>query len=376
MQQNTNPMNHARLPHLLSAFDLRGLTLRNRVVMAPLTRARAGRERLPNDLMAEYYTQRASAGLIITEATVISEQGIGWVDSPGIYSDAQVAGWQKTTAALHAHRTPVFLQLWHCGRASHSSFHGGELAVSASAIKLNGDYLHTPIGKQPYETPRALETGEVAAVVEDYGRAAERAKAAGFDGVEIHAANGYLIDQFLQSRTNHRTDCYGGSLENRFRFLKEIIEAILTVWPANRVGVRLSPNGNFNDMGSPDYRETFTYAARQLNAYGLAYLHVVDGLAFGFHELGQPMTLAAFRAAFNGPLMGCCGYTQETAEAAIAGGQADLIAFGRPYLSNPDLVDRFAHGWELNPPADMKVWSAPTAAGYTDFPFHPSTPHS
>jgi len=367
----TTVTNKSLFPHLFSPFDLRGLPLRNRVVMAPLTRARAGCERLPNDLMAEYYTQRASAGLIITEATVISEQGFGWVDSPGIYNDAQVAGWQKTTAALHAKGTPVFLQLWHCGRASHSSFHGGEPAVSASAIKLNGDYLHTPIGKQPYETPRALETAEVAAVVQDYRTAAERAKAAGFDGVEIHAANGYLIDQFLQSRTNHRTDRYGGSLENRFRFLKEIVEAIITVLPANRVGVRLSPNGNFNDMGSPDYRETFIHAARQLNAHGLAYLHVVDGLAFGFHQLGQPMTLPEFRTVFNGPLMGCCGYTQETADAAIAAGHADLIAFGRPYLSNPDLVERFAHGWELNPPADMKVWSAPTAEGYTDFPFHP-----
>ncbi len=360
-------------PHLLSPFNLHGLAVRNRVVKAPLTRARAGRERVPNDLMAKYYTQRSSAGLIITEATVISEQGFGWVDSPGIYNDAQVAGWEKTTTALHAQGTPVFLQLWHCGRASHSSFHGGKPAVSASAIKINGEYIHTPVGKQPYETPRALETSEVAAVVQDYRRAAERAKAAGFDGVEIHAANGYLIDQFLQSRTNHRTDRYGGSLENRIRFLKEITEAILAVLPANRVGVRLSPNGNFNDMGSPDYRETFTYAASQLNAYGLAYLHVVDGLAFGFHELGQPMTLPEFRAVFKGPLMGCCGYTQETAEAAIAGGHADLIAFGRPYLSNPDLVERFANGWELNPTADMKVWSAPTAQGYTDFPFHPST---
>ena len=301
--------NKPHLAHLLSPFDLHGLALRNRVVMAPLTRARAGRERVPNDLMAEYYRQRASAGLIITEATVVSEQGFGWVDSPGIYNDAQVEGWKKTTTALHARGTPVFLQLWHCGRASHSSFHGGQPAVSASAIKINGDYLHTPIGKQPYETPRALETAEVAAVVQDYWQAAERAKAAGFDGVEIHAANGYLIDQFLQSRTNHRTDQYGGSLENRFRFLKEIVEAILNVLPSERVGVRLSPNGNFNDMGSPDYRETFTYAARELNAYALAYLHVVDGLAFGFHQLGQPMTLPEFRAVFSGPLMGCCGYT-------------------------------------------------------------------
>ena len=355
---------------LLSTFDLRGLRLRNRVVMAPLTRARAGRERLPNDLMTEYYTQRSSAGLIISEATVISEQGCGWVDSPGIYNNAQESGWKKITAALHAKATPVFLQLWHCGRASHSSFHGGQPAVSASAIQINGDYLHTPIGKQPYETPRALETAEIAAVVEDYRRAAARAKAAGFDGVEIHAANGYLIDQFLQSKTNRRTDQYGGSLENRYRFLKEIVEAISTVWPSATIGVRLSPNGNFNDMGAPDFRETFTYAAQQLNAYGLAYLHVVDGLAFGFHEQGKPMTLPEFRAVFIGPLMGNCGYTQETAEAALGSGQADLIAFGRPYLSNPDLVERFANGWELNPPADLKVWSAPTAQGYTDFPFH------
>jgi len=360
-------------PHLLSACNLHGLALRNRVVMAPLTRARAGRDRVPNDLMAEYYTQRASAGLIISEATSISEQGLGWVDSPGIYNDAQEDGWRKIVAALHARNTPVFLQLWHCGRASHSSFHRGQPAVSASAIKINGDYIHTPVGKRPYETPRALETAEVAAVVADYRRAAERAKAAAFDGVEIHAANGYLINQFLDSKTNQRTDRYGGSVENRVRFLKEIVEAILTVWPASRVAVRLSPNGNFNDMGSPDFRETFTYAAGPLNAFGLAYLHVVDGLAFGFHEQGKPMTLPEFRAVFKGPLMGCCGYTQATAEAAIASGRADLIAFGRPYLSNPDLVERFAHGWELNPPADMKVWSAPDAKGYTDFPFHPQS---
>jgi N-ethylmaleimide reductase len=358
-------------PHLLSPYDLHGLTLRNRVVMAPLTRGRAGSERVPNDLMAEYYTQRASAGLIISEATSISEQGLGWVDSPGIYNDAQEAGWKKITSALRSKGTPVFLQLWHCGRASHSSFHGGEPAVSASALKINGDVIHTPVGKQPYEVPRALETAEVAEVVEDYRRAAERAKAAGFDGIEVHAANGYLIDQFLQSKTNQRTDRYGGSDENRFRFPREIIAAILTVWPANRVGVRVSPNGNFNDVGSSDFRETFTYAAKELNAFGLAYLHVVDGLAFGFHNLGAPMTLAEFRAVFSGTLLGACGYTQETAEAAIASGSADLIAFGRPFLSNPDLVERFANGWKLNPPADVKAWSAPGATGYTDFSFHP-----
>ena len=356
--------------HLLSPFDLQGLPLRNRVVMAPLTRGRAGSERIPNDLMREYYMQRASAGLIIAEATTISEQGIGWVDSPGIYNDAQVAGWKKITDALHAKGSSIFLQFWHCGRASHSSFHGGQPAVSASAIKINGDYIHTPAGKQPYETPRALETNEVAAVVEDYRRAAERAKAAGFDGIEIHSANGYLLDQFIQSKTNQRTDCYGGSLENRFRLLKEVLEAVCTVWPSNRVGVRLSPNGVFNDMGSPDFRETFLYAASQLNTFGLAYLHVMDGLEFGFHQLGEPMILADFRTAFHGPIMGNCGYTAESAEAAIANGAADLIAFGRPFLSNPDLVERFANSWELNPPAEMSAWSAPTAEGYTDFPFY------
>ncbi|HRI12825.1 MAG TPA: alkene reductase [Verrucomicrobiota bacterium] len=367
----TTPSSRIPSPHLLSTFDLRGLPLRNRIVMAPLTRARAGRERVPNELMLEYYTQRASAGLIISEATTISEQGFGWVDSPGIYNDAQVAGWAKITAALHARGTPFFLQLWHCGRASHSSFHGGKPAVSASAIKISGDTIHTPIGKQPHETPRALETAEVAAVVADYRKAAERAKGAGFDGVEIHGANGYLINQFLDSKTNHRTDRYGGSVENRYRFLKEVTEAILTIWPAERVSVRLSPNGNFNDMGAPDFRETYTYVAAQLNVYGLAYLHVVDGLAFGFHNQGKPMTLPEFRAVFAGPLMANCGYTQETGEDAIASGQADLVAFGRPFLSNPDLVERFANGWELNPPADVKLWSAPTAEGYTDFPFHP-----
>jgi len=363
-------MNQSIPPNLLTSFDLRGLVLRNRVVMAPLTRGRAGADRIPNEMMVKYYTQRASAGLIISEATTISEQGLGWVDSPGIYNDAQQVGWKKITEALHERKTPIFLQLWHCGRASHSSFHNGQPAVSASAIKISGDSIHTPKGKQPYETPRALETAEIPAVVEDYRQAADRAKAAGFDGIEIHAANGYLIDQFLQSKTNHRTDAYGGSLENRFRFLKEIMEAVLTVWSAARVGVRLSPNGNFNDMGAPDFREMFTYVAAQLDPYGLGYLHVVDGLTFGFHELGEPMTLPEFRAVFSGPLMANCGYTQETAEVAITEGHADVVAFGRPFLSNPDLVERFENGWELSPPADVTVWSAPTAEGYTDFPVY------
>ncbi len=354
---------------LLTPFEMGGLTLKNRVVMAPLTRSRAGAERMPNAMMAEYYAQRAGAGLIITEATVISKQAIGWVNSPGIYSDKQAEAWQQIVDAVHSKGTPIFMQLWHCGRASHSNFQeNGQLPVAPSAIKLNEEYIHTPIGKQPLETPRALETEEIPGVVEDYRQAAERAKAAGFDGVEIHSANGYLIDEFLQSKTNHRSDRYGGSIEKRFQFLKEIVESILTVWPAHQVGVRISPNGGFNDMGSPDFRETFLYVAKQLNNYGLAYLHIMDGLAFGFHELGEAMTLAEFREVFNRPLIGNCGYTQETAEAAIQAGNADLIAFGRPFISNPDLVERFANNWPLNPPAEMEIWYSFEKEGYLDFP--------
>lgn len=354
-------------PTLLSPYVLGDLTLRNRVVMAPMTRARAGSERVPNALMATYYRQRAGAGLIITEATTISPQANGWVDSPGIYTDAQQAGWVQVVEALHAEGCPVFLQLWHMGRASHSSFHDGALPVAPSAIQLQGDLIHTPIGKVPYETPRALETEEIPGVIEEYRKAAVRAKAAGFDGVEIHGANGYLIDQFLQSKTNHRTDEYGGSVEKRYRFLKEVVEAVLTVYPSNRVGVRQSPNGAFNDMGSPDFRETFLYVARQLDAYRLGYLHVMDGLAFGFHKQGDALTLADLRAVYSGTLMGNCGYEQSTAEEALQAGHADLIAFGRPFITNPDLVARFANGWPLAAPADPKVWSAPTADGYTDF---------
>jgi len=354
---------------LLSPFDLRGLLLKNRVVLAPLTRSRAGEMRLPNALMAEYYVQRAGAGLIITEATVVSKQGIGWLNSPGIYTDEQAEAWKKVVDAVHARGTPIFLQLWHCGRASHSSFHDPrELPGAPSAIKIEGEFIHTPLGKEPYETPRALETDEIPTIVEDYRRAAERAESAGFDGVEIHAANGYLIDQFLQSKTNQRTDRYGGTLENRYRFLDEIVRAVLRVLPPGRVGVHLAPNGSFNAMGSPDFRETFPYVARCLNQFGLAYLHIVDGLAFGFHELGPPMTLEEFRKVFTGPLMANCGYTQETAEAAIQRGHADLISFGRPFISNPDLVERFTHDWPLNPPADMQVWYSFDEAGYTDFP--------
>lgn len=361
-------------PELLSPFDLHGLPLTNRVVLAPLTRSRAGIERMPNDLMAEYYVQRVSAGLLISEATTISTQANGWNESPGIYTDAMAGGWKKVTSAVHTAGGVIFLQLWHCGRASHPSFHDGEKHVAPSAIAIAEESIRTPKGKEPHETPRALETDEMPGIVGDYRAAAERAKAAGFDGIEVHSANGYLLDTFLQSRTNHRTDAYGGSIENRYRLLGEVLNAVTEVFPANRVGVRLSPNGVFNDMGSPDFREQFTYVAQQLNAVGLAYLHVMDGLAFGFHGLGEPMTLAEFRAVFSGPLMGNCGYTQETAEAAISAGHADLISFGRPFISNPDLVRRFAEGLALNPEADMANWYSPTGAkGYTDFTRAPAT---
>lgn len=354
---------------LLTPFDLHGLLLKSRVVMSPLTRARAGERRIPNPLMAEYYAQRTSAAMIITEATVVSKQAIGWLNSPGIYTDEQAEAWKMVVDAVHAKGTPFFLQLWHCGRASHSSFQeNGDLPVAPSAVKISGDYIHAPIGKRPHETPRALETEEIPAIVEDYRAAAGRAKEAGFDGVEIHAANGYLIDQFLQLRTNRRTDRYGGTVENRYRFLDEIVRALLTVWPAARIGVHISPNGNFNDMGSPDFRETFLYVAERLDRYGLAYLHVVDGLDFGFHELGAPVSLAEFRPVFKGPLMGNCGYTKETAEVAIRRGDTDLISFGRPFISNPDLVERFENGWPLNPPADQRVWYSFDEVGYTDFP--------
>ncbi|WNZ25807.1 alkene reductase [Leptolyngbya sp. NK1-12] len=355
---------------LLSPFNLAGLLLKNRVVMAPLTRGRAGKERIPNALMAEYYAQRASVGLIISEGATISKQANGWLNSPGIYSKEQAQAWKPVVDAVHAKGTPFFLQLWHTGRASHSSFQeNGQLPVSASAIKLNDDYIHTPIGKQPYETPRALETNEIPLIVEDYRQAAQRAKYAGFDGVEVHAGYGYLIDEFLQSKTNQRTDQYGGSLENRYRFLKEIVEAVLTVFPASRVGVRLTPNSTYNDMGSPDFRETFLYVAQQLNTYGLSYLALIDGLEFnGFHQLGEPMGTGEFRDVFTGAIMANSDYTQETASAAVQDGSADLIGFGRPIISNPDLVERFANGWSLNPPADTSVWFSADREGYTDFP--------
>ena len=355
--------------NLFSPFDLRGLDLSNRIVLAPMTRARAGESRIPNELMAEYYRQRASAGLIITEATTISEQANGWVQSPGIYTDEMADGWSLVTRAVHDEGGKIFLQLWHCGRASHSDFHGGEPPVAPSAIRIEGDGIHTPEGKKEYEVPRALNVDEIPGIVQDYCAAAERAMAAGFDGVEVHSANGYLLDQFLQSKSNQREDAYGGSVANRYRLLDEVVGGVVTAIGAEHVGVRLAPNGSFNDMGSPEFRAQFTFAAEQLDRFNLAYLHVMDGLGFGFHKLGEAMTLAEFRKVFSGALMGNCGYTMETAEERLQSGDADLIAIGRPFISNPDLVDRWASAAELNPEADMADWYTPAGAeGYTDFP--------
>lgn len=363
-------MSATQSPRLLTPWTLGGLPLKNRIAMAPMTRSRSGKDRIPQPIMAEYYGQRASAGLIISEGTTISEEANGWNETPGLYTEAMVEAWKPIVEAVHQKGGTIFAQLWHTGRASHSAFHGGKLPVAPSAIAIQGDPMHTPQGKKPPETPRALETQEIPRVVRDYQTAALNAKKAGFDGVELHGANGYLIDSFLQSKTNHRTDGYGGDPERRFRFLKEIVEAVAEVWMPARIGVRLSPNGVYNDMGSPDYRESFTHYATRLNTYGLAYLHVMDGLGFGFHNLGEPMTLREFRQVFHSSLIGNCGYEQATAEAAITRGDADLIAFGRPFISNPDLVARFTHGWPLNPPAEMSVWYFPGTKGYADFPFH------
>ncbi|MFA6900765.1 MAG: alkene reductase [Desulfurivibrionaceae bacterium] len=353
---------------LFEPLSIGNLHFKNRIALAPMTRSRATSARVANELMAEYYHQRSSAGLLITEATVVSQQGIGWHDTPGIYTEEMVAGWRKVTDTIKPTGAHMFLQLWHCGRASHSDFHDGALPVSASAVQLSGDSIHTPLGKKPYEIPRALTVAEIKATVADYRRAAINAKAAGFSGVEVHGANGYLINQFLDAKTNLRADQYGGSLENRFRFFREVLEAVLEVWAPEQVGARISPNGVFNDMGSEDFRETYLYVAKELNKFKLGYLHIMDGLAFGFHGKGEPMTLAEFRPIFPGRIIGNCGYTQELAEQRLAEGNADMIAFGRPFITNPDLPERFKNNYPLNPAEDMTLWYTPEAEGYTDYP--------
>ncbi|VEN75370.1 N-ethylmaleimide reductase [Candidatus Desulfarcum epimagneticum] len=360
-------------PILFEPVRSKAFEFKNRIALAPMTRARAGESRVPNDLMARYYHQRSGAGLMVTEATVVSEKGLGWVDSPGIYTDEMVEGWRKTTEKIAPAGARIFLQLWHCGRASHSDFFNGAPPVSASAVKLNGDFVRTPFGEKPYETPRPLSEKEIKDTVADYRKAAENAKKAGFDGVEVHGANGYLINQFLDSKTNLRQDRYGGSVQNRFRFFKEILDAALDVWGPGRVGARISPNGVFNDMGGDDFRETYLHAAREMDALDLAYLHIMDGLAFGFHEKGEPMTLEEFRAVYSGLIVANCGYDRKSAEEAVSAGRADMVAFGRPFISNPDLPERFKNNWPLTPWDDMSGWYSPGPGGYADYePFDPS----
>lgn len=352
---------------LFESVKIGELELKNRIAMAPMTRGRAGDSRIPNELMAEYYAQRASAGLIISEATVVSPQGNGWVGSPGIYTPEMTAGWKKTTARVRQAGSHIFLQLWHCGRASHSDFHNGNLPVSASAVKLNGDMIRTPKGKKEYEVPRPLLVEEIQATINDYRNAAINAREAGFSGIEIHSANGYLLNQFLDSKTNLRTDSYGGSLQNKYRFLGEVLGAVLEVWPSKRVGVRLSPNGVFNDMGSEDFRETYLYVIKQLKTLDLGYVHIMDGLAFGFHGKGEPMTLAEFREHYDGIIIGNCGYSREDAIQRIAEGGADIAAIGRPFITNPDLVERWHNELPLTPFEDMSTWYTAGAEGYTDY---------
>jgi N-ethylmaleimide reductase len=352
---------------LFSTYQLGALTLPNRLIMAPLTRGRAGQDRIPNELMAEHYAQRASAGLIIAEATNISETAAGWNESPGIHNEAQVKGWQKVTKAVHNQGGRIYLQLWHCGRASHPDFQpNGETPVSSSVIAAIGD-AHTSQGKKPYSVPRALDISEIPGLIQDYVTATGRAQEAGFDGVEIHSANGYLLDQFLRDGVNQRTDAYGGSAENRSRLLGEVTEAVVKAWSADRVGVRLSPTSGFNDMRDSDPITTFTTAARSLNAFNLAYLHIMEALPG--HMLAGPgeRVTPHIRQVYQGTLMINGGYDAVTGEAAIANNEADLIAYGIPFLANPDFTERIKRNAPLNPP-DFDTLYTPGAKGYNDYP--------
>jgi len=366
-------------PHLFSPFKVGPFELKHRLVMAPLTRLRAARPSLaPRPLNAEYYAQRTTqGGLIIAEASPVMATGFGNPGVPGIYSDEQVKGWREVVDAVHAKGGVIFLQLWHVGRVSHSSLQpGGELPVAPSAVAISPEFkAMTADGKVvPYETPRALETDEIPGVVAAYQQAARNAKAAGFDGVEVHGANGYLIEQFLQSHSNQRTDRYGGSIENRVRFLMEVTEAVVDVWGGDRVGVRLSPYGIANDSGEPDPMPLYTHAIRSLNALGLAYLHFIEPRSSGAGRAevnwqNVPSAMVLFRPIWKGVLITAGGFTGEAADAAIAAGHADAVAFGRIFISNPDLPRRLQQGYPLTPYNRATFYSG-EEKGYTDYPEH------
>lgn len=346
---------------LFSPYQLGNIELANRLVMAPMTRSRAVERNVPNPLAATYYAQRASAGLIVTEATQVSPQGVGYIRTPGIHSAEQVVGWSRVTEAVHRAGGKIFLQLWHVGRISHPDFHGGELPVAPSAISPQGQVFTTK-GPQQMVTPRALALAELPGIVEQFRRGAENAKRAGFDGVELHGANGYLLDQFTRGGTNHRTDSYGGTVENRTRLPLEVTQAVIDVWGGDRVGYRISPTSPFNSMSDSDPVQTFSYLTEQLNRLGVVYLHVVDPISNGMKRV-SPLLRGKFDRTYivNG------GFDFESANAAIRNGETDLVAFGTPFLANPDLPKRYQSGALLNVP-DQATFYAGEDRGFTDYP--------
>lgn len=354
---------------LFTPFKVGALTLPNRLVMAPMTRSRAKNPgNTPDDSTVKYYVQRASAGLIITEGSQVSPQGVGYIYTPGIHSPEQVAGWKKVTDAVHAAGGRIYIQLWHVGAISHPFFHNGELPVAPSAVQPTGVQAFTPNGQEEIPTPRALTTEEVKATVEDFRQAAKNAHEAGFDGVEIHGANGYLVDQFIQDGTNQRTDEYGGSVENRARFALEVVQAAVDVLGADRVGIRLAPTGSMGGIHDSDRLGTFSYVTEQLNKFGLAYLHVIEALPGHSMAAKDGKTVGpALRKIFTGPFILNGGYTQETAEHALENHEGDLVAFGVPYIANPDLVERYQLGTALNQP-DPATFYGGDDKGYIDYP--------
>jgi len=347
------------MPTLFDSLQLGPLTLPNRIFLAPLTRARAGQQRIPNALMAEYYRQRSSAGLILTEATSVTPMGVGYANTPGIWSQEQVEGWKLITQAVHEAGGHIFLQLWHVGRISDPQFLDGALPVAPSAIAPAGHVsLVRPL--KSFVTPRALELAEIPDIIEAYRKGAENAKLAGFDGVEIHGANGYLLDQFLQTKTNQRTDEYGGSLENRARLMLEVTDAVISVWGADRVGMHLAPRGDAHDMGDANPLETFSYVARELGRRKIAFIAA--------REHQSPDSIGpALKKAFGGVYVANEKFTLESGNAILSAGDADAVAFGVPFLANPDLPKRFASGAALNAP-DPATFYADGAKGYTDYP--------
>lgn len=354
-------------PHLFDPLQLGEIAMPNRVLMAPLTRNRAGAGNVPQAMNVRYYRQRASAGLIISEATQIAPEGVGYPNTPGIHSDAQIAGWQRVTEAVHAAGGRIFMQLWHVGRISHPALQPeAELPVAPSAVRPAGRAL-TYEGPQDFVTPRALEAEEIPGIVEQYRQAAENARIAGFDGVEIHNANGYLLDQFLRDGTNQRHDEWGGSLEKRMRLPLAVLDAVLSIWPAGRVGIRLSPSGTFNDMRDSEPETTFGSFVEKLNGYDLAYLHLVEPVEADIRYGGHALPTRHFRPLYKGRLVVNAGYDGTSAEAAIAAGDADAVAFGRAYIANPDLPERLAAGATLNAP-DPQTFYGGDEHGYTDYP--------